>query len=92
MTWTLALAFANIVSATVILFSGIELARRSKSPVAKLVFIMFLCIAVEIVMVTIALFLPLSLQTPVRFLARCVELSGILWFGVRLPNITTEPK
>ena len=77
-------ALENVSVAFAIVVAALGLSRGSTSVLAKPLTIMFMCIAVEILLVTAGLFTPEIVRHSVAIIARLIEGAGVAWFLFRL--------
>lgn len=79
-------ALVNVCVMGAVLAAGVGLSRGSKSRLARPLWIMFVCISLEILFITCALFLLEWERHIAAIVARLVELGGILYFLMKLSN------
>jgi hypothetical protein len=80
--WTFALALINTFAVASILFGTYLFRKTVRTRTANYLIAMLICVSVEIVGVTVALFVPSWVEMPLRFGMRLVEIVGVLSFVV----------
>jgi hypothetical protein len=82
-------ALVNIISAYAIITTGYRIRKGSKVGIATALFIMFIFIAIEILMITIGLFLLETSRHILAITGRIIEFAGVLWFLHKLSSDDT---